>query len=434
MVTGSRSSAVLVEISLLRRRSCERGSHLLAQKAIELSDTNTTPDRPREIVRDARALQRFSGMKYTEALRAVEHPLAQGILGERIRARTITQVLTDHPALSTSDPDSDGLITHLGRNGLWADEPFPVGLTTEHDYVSVVLAAEVLRLFDRTKSASGGSGSYGVKHTVERFFQAHLPQFGYVANGTAIHAAAVLGIPLVANPADRLDPNATFGLVAEQVAYVDRVLEDRRTKSNTVRGHHHRPAGLAFLERALDEYQATGKQPARWNGLDADPAPLTSPFHEWLIAQTGPGEFGSRALLAADYAAGLRDSDHPVARQPEDLISILRTTGAHPTVVDAGKDAVVDWARTAPQSTGVRTELSHSSQWDHEGWGAGSGDTERYEFDCPCGRGSILEEHDNTPGFREHDHRIDCETCRTEWQFVDGLPTREWRIEPLRAA
>lgn len=373
-------------------------------------------------------------MKYTEALRAVEHPLAQGILGERIRARTIIRVLTEHPELSTSDPDSDVPVTHLGRNGLRSDAPFPTGVTTEHDYVSVVLAAEVLRLFDRSGTPSDGVGSYGVKHTMERFFSAHLLQFSYVANGTAIHAAAVLGIPRVANPADRLNPNATFGLVAEQVAYVDRVLEDRRTKSNTVRGHHHRPAGLAFLERALDEYQATGKQPARWNGLDEDPAPLTSPFHEWLIAQAGPGYFGSRALLAADYAAGLRDSDHAVARQPEELISILRTTGAHETVVEAGKDAIIDWARTSPQSTGIRTELSHSSEWDHQGWGAGSGDTERYRFECPCGQGSIVEERENTPGFREHDRWIECDTCRAEWQFVKGLPTRGWRLEPLRAA
>jgi hypothetical protein len=399
-----------------------------------LSDTNTTPNRPREIVRDVRELQRFSGMKYTEALRAVEHPLAQGILGERIRARAIIRVLTEHPELSTSGSDSDVPVTHLGRNGLRSDEPFPTGLTTEHDYVSVVLAAEVLRLFDRTGTPTDGVGSYGVKHTIERFFSAHLPQFSYVANGSAIHAAAALGIPLVANPADRLDPNATFGLVAEQVAYVDRVLEDRRTESTTVRGHHHRPAGLAFLERALDEYHATGKQPARWNGLDEDPAPLTSPFHEWLIAQAGPGDFGSRALLAADYAAGLRDSDHAVARQPEELISILRATGAHETVVDAGKDAIIDWARTSPQSTGIRTELSHSSQWDHQGWGAGSGDTERYRFECPCGQGSIVEEHENTRGFREHDRWIECDTCRAEWQFIEGLPTRGWRLEPLSAA
>lgn len=300
--------------------------------------------------------------------------------------------------------------------------------------MSVVLAAEVLRLFNHTGTATGGSGSYGVKHTMERFFQAHLPQFGYVANGTAIHAAAALGIPLAANPADRLDPNATFGLVPEQIAYVDRVLEDRQKKNSTVRGRHHRPSGLAFLERAFDEYHATGKQPARWNGLDEDPAPLTSPFHEWLIAQAGPGDFGSRALLAADYAAGLRDSDHAVARQPEELISILRTIGAHETVVEAGKDAIIDWARTAPQSTGIRTELSDNSRWDHEGWGAGSGDTERYKFDCPCGRGSIIEEHENTPGFREHHRWIDCEICRAEWQFVEGLSTREWRLEPLRAA
>lgn len=385
-------------------------------------------------MRDARALQQFSGMKYTEALRAVEHPLAQGILGERIRARTIIQAVTEHPVLSTTDPDSDVPITHLGRHGLWSDEPFPAGLTSEDDYLSIVLTAEVLRLFDRTETATDGSNSYGIKQTMERFFGIHLPRFGYVSNGTAILAAAALRIPLEGQPAERQDPNAAFGLMSEQVAYVDRVIEDRRAQSNTVRGHHHRPSGYTFLQRALDEYHATGKQPGRWNGIDEDAAPVTSPFHEWLVAQAGPGDLGSRALLAADYAAGLRDSDHGVARQPEGLISILRTAGAHEAAVDAGHDAIIDWARTAPESTGIRTELASSSHGDHDGWGAGSGDTERYEFLCPCGRGSIIEEHDNIPGFREHDRWIDCDTCSAEWQFVEGLPTRQWRLEPLRAA
>lgn len=83
---------------------------------------------------------------------------------------------------------------------------------------------------------------------------------------------------------------------------------------------------------------------------------------------------------------------------------------------------------------GYSSRRSHSSQWDHQGWGAGSGDTERYKFECPCGRGVIVEEHENTPGFREHDRWIECDTCRAEWQFVEGLSTRGWRLEPLRAA
>ena len=51
----------------------------------------------------------------------------------------------------------------------------------------------------------------------------------------------------------------------------------------------------------------------------------------------------------------------------------------------------------------MRTKLICSSQEDHIGYGAGSGDTERYEYECPCGKGKIIEEHDNIPGFRDHD-------------------------------
>ena len=40
----------------------------------------------------------------------------------------------------------------------------------------------------------------------------------------------------------------------------------------------------------------------------------------------------------------------------------------------------------------------YSSQENHPGYGAGSGDTERYEYLCPCGKGKVVEEHDNIPG------------------------------------
>ena len=44
----------------------------------------------------------------------------------------------------------------------------------------------------------------------------------------------------------------------------------------------------------------------------------------------------------------------------------------------------------------------------HSGYGAGSGDTEYYEYECPCGKGKVIEEHDNIPGFRlEKDEIVD---------------------------
>ncbi|GGL07866.1 hypothetical protein JOE58_002603 [Curtobacterium luteum] len=398
-----------------------------------MSDTNNIPARPREIERDARALQKFSGMKYTQALRAVEHPLAQGILGERICTRDIIRVLTAHPALSTDAAGADERITHLGRNGLRSADQSPLELSSEHDYLSVVLAAEVLRAFSATDAPNSDAGSYGLKHTVEEFLGEYLPDFSYVSNGTTIWAAAAVGIPVRGHTTDTDDPNANFGLPSDQVNYARRMRRSSGGQRDSIRAHHHRPPGYTFLQGALTEWRDSRTAPGRWDGVDENAAPRTSPFHKWLVAQAGPGDMGSRARLADDYAAGFRDGDHGVAQQPEHLIGILRALNADEAFLDAAREAIVDWARTSPDSTGIRTELISSSRDDHDGWGAGSGDTERYTYRCPCGRDTIIEEHENTSGFREHDHWFGCDICRQEWQFVDGLPTREWRIEPRRA-
>lgn len=83
---------------------------------------------------------------------------------------------------------------------------------------------------------------------------------------------------------------------------------------------------------------------------------------------------------------------------------------------------------------GIRTEKKSSLADGHGGFGAGSGDIERYEYACPCGNGSVVEEHDNIPGFREHDVRLLCPECRGQgWDFVPGLSTREWRLEQKTA-
>lgn len=79
---------------------------------------------------------------------------------------------------------------------------------------------------------------------------------------------------------------------------------------------------------------------------------------------------------------------------------------------------------------GIRPELRHSSTDGHRtGLGQGTTDTERYEYVCPCGKGVVIEEHENVPGFQEHDVRIDCESCKDEWDFVPGLSVRQWRLE-----
>lgn len=65
---------------------------------------------------------------------------------------------------------------------------------------------------------------------------------------------------------------------------------------------------------------------------------------------------------------------------------------------------------------------------DHSGYGAGEGATEYYEYECPCGEGRIIEEHDNIPGFREHAVYLLCEMCEKTYVIDTSLGVRNWRI------
>lgn len=76
----------------------------------------------------------------------------------------------------------------------------------------------------------------------------------------------------------------------------------------------------------------------------------------------------------------------------------------------------------------MRTKLVSSLREDTRGFGAGSGTIERYEYECPCGEGYIFEEHDNIPGFRDHDVNIVCQKCSNEWEFESGTTTRGWEL------
>ena len=76
---------------------------------------------------------------------------------------------------------------------------------------------------------------------------------------------------------------------------------------------------------------------------------------------------------------------------------------------------------------GIRTELRHSSNDAHAGFGAGPGDTERYDYYCPCGKGSIIEEHDNIPGSRDRD--VYMTYGKDEWDFVPNLSHHTWQLD-----
>ena len=76
----------------------------------------------------------------------------------------------------------------------------------------------------------------------------------------------------------------------------------------------------------------------------------------------------------------------------------------------------------------MRTRKIVSQTDPHVGYGAGSGDTEYYEYECPCGKGRIIEEHDNIPGFREHDVYLMCDQCKQKYRLDTSKGVRCWDL------
>ncbi len=76
----------------------------------------------------------------------------------------------------------------------------------------------------------------------------------------------------------------------------------------------------------------------------------------------------------------------------------------------------------------MKTKLTNSIVKGHKGYGAGPGVTELYEYECPCGKGKILEEHNIIPGFEEHVVNIYCNDCRNNYELNTDLGVRSWNL------
>ncbi len=76
----------------------------------------------------------------------------------------------------------------------------------------------------------------------------------------------------------------------------------------------------------------------------------------------------------------------------------------------------------------MRTELKEKIISNSSGFGAGEGTTELYIYKCPCGEGEIREEHDNIPGFRDHDVFICCDECSKKWKIDCSKGARGWEL------
>jgi ribosomal protein S27AE len=367
----------------------------------------------RELQKDARAWADFTGTKYTAALRQMSSPLAQGLLGERVSARRLVAALNDHELIGAHDGDPI-----LGENGYFSEAPWH--FNGETDFIQLALITDMLRMFTPISGdATPEVGSYSLKHTAEWFLSLHC---SYVSNGRLIWAAAALGLP-IAHP-DGSGPNLLIGVSEREHDYVRRMVGPGQTRPNA---DHFRPAGYTHLQTALAQAAAGELITGGW--VRPTLVDEAAPFHDWLILQVGPNDV--KGDLARDYSAGVRDSDHGIARTPDELLAIFHEVSHSPAAYDAVVSTIAEWMRAVPSSAPVRTELIGGGAHDHEGWGAGAGNVERYEYLCPCGDGTIIEEHDNIPGFREHDVRIDCDKCRAEWRFVDGRSVRDWGLEPV---
>ncbi len=376
-----------------------------------MTPNNSTPSR--SLQQDARAWSKFTGTSYTASLRQMRSPLAQGLLGPRVSARRLIATLSDHDQVG-----AHGGYAILGENGFGSDSPWSFDRQT--DYIQLALIADMLRMFTPITSTSTPQvSSYSLKHTAEWFLEPHC---AYVSNGRLVWAAAALGLP-IADPDDD-GPNLLIGVSEREHDYVRRMVGLGQTRPQA---HHHRPAGYDHLRAALTRAASGEFIPDRW--VPPVHVDQPAPFHDWLIRQVGRND--AVGDLANDYSAGIRDSAHRVAHTAGDLFAILsgvpHSTEAH----NAAVTATAEWIRSRPSSAAVLTEWSGRGDNDHDAAGPATGATERHEYRCPCGDGTIVEEHDHIPGFRDHDVRIDCDRCRMEWRFVEGRAVRDWALEPV---
>jgi hypothetical protein len=367
----------------------------------------------REIQRDARAWAAFTGTKYTAALRQMQSPLAQGLLGERVSARQLIATLTDHALVGTRGGDPV-----LGENGF--DSEAAWNFNGQTDFIELALITDMLRMFTPiSATATPDVSSYSLKHTAERYLSPHC---AYVSNGRLIWAAAALAIP-IASP-EGAGPNLMIGVPEREYDYVRRMVDRGQTQPLA---DHYRPVGYTHLHTALARAAAGESITERWT--PPTPVEEPSPFHDWLMLQASRDDVVGD--LASDYSGSVRSSHHGIAHTPGQLLALLHEASRAPEAHDAAVSAIAEWMRDSPASVPVRTEPISGHENHHEGWRAGAGTTERYEYRCPCGDGKIVEEHDNIPGFRAHEVWIECDKCREEWRFVDGRSTREWGLEPL---
>lgn len=67
----------------------------------------------------------------------------------------------------------------------------------------------------------------------------------------------------------------------------------------------------------------------------------------------------------------------------------------------------------------MKLELIEEYEHRHPGYGAGSGRIIRKVYKCPCGKGKVIYEKDDIPGFKESSVSCNCIECEKKYKFND---------------
>ena len=69
------------------------------------------------------------------------------------------------------------------------------------------------------------------------------------------------------------------------------------------------------------------------------------------------------------------------------------------------------------------------SKISYQDYGVSEGDKEVITYECPCGKGTIVQEHKNAPGFKEDNVFITCKKCKKVYEVDVKNGARNWDLK-----
>ncbi|MCY1718557.1 hypothetical protein OVA26_16595 [Microbacterium sp. SL62] len=304
-----------------------------------MSDSTTARDRA--ITRDAKTWSRVTNTKYTEALRLIEHPLHQGILGDRIVVRDLLRTLEDHPVIGSAHTRST-----FGARGLGDDTPLVDELSPTM-FRQILLCVEFLRMFTPSTEVDEASrhevDSYTLKHRLEHFLERTTPE--HITIGAMILAAAVLELPI---REQKFELGKSRNVLITLPRHEAEFMRGEHPALNARRGGtYHRPPGYRRLFAVLDK-ASRGEAFVDELHADHDRKPTLSGFHVWLASQIDRDT--DDVPFVRDYLAGIADSDHDPAASGEDLRGILNgLPRVHEDWLAAAEGYIAEYERAQPE-------------------------------------------------------------------------------------